>query len=271
MKDSEVKIVKINPKELMETKNDIGFEFCNVKIEPEKVLNSPIFFLENTNEDKNKFLSNMPIPSDCALYAYEDIYKSNVEEFYKIGICDCRKRAGGNNLAYTDILIDRFLNTVKLNICAVFKNGLYAFINPYLYGIIYHNYFNYEPSEETIKLIYSALINNTPESGIIQASKIIVLFARELGNWYFNYINKILFEELYNKEKLCKKLADDCDIDYETIDEKQKYMFISSCLLELAKVDIHKDLEIIEVNAMNLVNDFYVEYLSGVSKKEDTK
>ena len=260
-------------KQLLEN-SKIEFGFCNTSINTEKAMKSPVFFMENTNENKNRFVINMPTPSDCALYVYNEIYKPNIEDLYEIGICDFRKRKNTNSMAFTEILIDRFLNVIKVNICAVFKNGLFDFLSPYFKyqpKSQYSSLFNYEPSDKTIELIYSALVNNKPESGVLQAAKIITLFARELGNWYFDFINQLLFKDLYKKDELCKELADSCDIKYESIDEKQKYMFITNCLLELAKIDIHKDLEIVEINAMNLVHDFYKEYQSGISSEEDTK
>ena len=58
-------------------------------------------------------------------------------------------------MAHLEILIDQFLNITKLNICAVFKNGLFEFIRPFFRASEYSStseftaLFNYEINGET--------------------------------------------------------------------------------------------------------------------------
>lgn len=248
-------------KELKNNK-ELHFEACNVSGNADELTKSPIFFLENSDNSKNIFL-NCPNPSDCALDAFKYYVEGPSNVLYKNGMIKDKARG---SMAHLEILIDQFLNITKLNICAVFKNGLFEFIRPFLRASEYSStsefttLFNYEINGETKYQItsavaYSDIVNNEV---FLQAGKIITLYAKQLSNWYFDFINKILYSEFIDVDKLCEFLANLCDIPYKEIDSKQKYMFVANCLLEESKKDIKKDIEIIELNAVNLVFEFAV-------------
>lgn len=219
----------------------ITYESCNVTVPVDKVVKSPIFFMEN-DQHPSTFIS-LPTPLN-AVHEYLNDYISIAEGIQGSNFKKPTRLINDNNT-------NEFMMIVESNIYAVFYNGLYSFLKPFLtitqdqvatifdfnekgrYGITC-DFLKFSKPEEMMNSVYS----------------VSVKIATFVGNLYFDFINSILIHGFVNLKEIAAYLAEAQGIPFDKVSEKQYYMFVEGCLLEIASEDVHKIIEIVEANAV---------------------
>lgn len=242
------------PKVSMPTEQNthiVEYGNCNVSVPVERVIKSPVFFMENNDSSQNKFIT-LPTPATAIMEVFNDY--TSVSEHIE-----------GDDYRYpsrtfNEIIINEYIKTIDANIYAVFFNGLYQFLYPFL-TIDQDKVAAIFKGEETRPnwrfLIQSDILRCDKEEKSMQAVQSICLrVATAIGNRYFDFINTIMFHGFVDMGKIVNYLAELQDIPVDKIAFKQYYMFVEGCLLEQATEDIHKIIEIAEANAVYLLSKY---------------
>lgn len=219
----------------------IKYESCNVTVPVDKVVKSPIFFMEN-DQHPSTFIS-LPTPLNV-VHEYLNDYISIAEGIQGSNFKKPTRLIDNNN-------INEFMMIVESNIYAVFYNGLYSFLKPFLtitqdqVATIFD--FN---KKGRGSIICDFLKFSKPEEMMNSVYLVSVKIATFVGNLYFDFINSILIHGFVNLKEIAAYLAEAQGIPFDKVSEKQYYMFVEGCLLEIASEDVHKIIEIVEANAV---------------------
>ena len=234
------------PKPVTHTNADandlITYESCNVTVPVDKVVKSPIFFMEN-DQSPSTFIS-LPTPLNV-VHEYLNDYISITEGIQGPNFKKPTRLINDNNA-------NEFMMIIEANIYAVFYNGLYSFLKPFL-NITQDQVatiFNFDRKASRYGVTCDFLKFNKPEEMMNSVYSVSVKIATFVGNLYFDFINTIMIHGFINMKEIAAYLAEAQGTLFDKVSEKQYYMFVEGCLLEIASEDVHKIIEIVEANAV---------------------
>ena len=209
--------------------------------------NSPIFFIPNIGVTKN------PEPFQAVL---------EIEDVNDLFIANKNRYNNNCNISYQNIFSSRIYSSLEMGLCSIFMSGLHSIMAPYILS---------DDSFINNRLFFGSFsfcgirgINENDKKVLNQQTlpewlqEKIIRTGSSAANAYYDYIINMIYKKpnAVDINGLVEFACEKMNIDCKELPEESYRGIVSTYLLSVAKEDILKFNELVEMNCVETACEF---------------